>query len=150
MNLLPRKILLFHLHAYQSLLWNRTVEKYLSDFKCKKFVYSQGEFLFPVVKLNNVEIPLIGFDYSCDEKVQKIVDEILDKEGLNERDFILKSLPRFSLTGDSRNLISEVKDLEVGELEEDDLNSGKKKLLVKFFLKKGCYATVYIKDIFSR
>ena len=51
-------------------------------------------------------------------------------------------MPELSQEGDERNLLTEIEDLEV--MEKDD-----NKIKIKFFLKKGCYATEAIKFLFT-
>jgi tRNA pseudouridine13 synthase len=151
LKLIPRRTLLFYLHSYQSLLWNKTVVKYLSKFKCKEMEYSRGKLLFPLEIIENKKIPMIGFDYDCeDEEIDDIITEIMSEEDLTPRSFIFKQLPKLSLEGGPRDLISVVEEVSFGSLEDDDLNAGKKKILVKFYLKKGSYATMFIKDLFSK
>lgn len=53
------------------------------------------------------------------------------------------------LEGSSRKALVEVKDLEVNPLEKDELNPGKKKVVLKFFLTKGSYATMVIKKLLN-
>jgi tRNA(Glu) U13 pseudouridine synthase TruD len=63
------------------------------------------------------------------------------------RDFILRDFPEISLEGDYRKVIIQLIDLEISDADEDELNIGKKKIIVEFFLEKGAYATMAIKNI---
>ncbi|MBW2983851.1 tRNA pseudouridine(13) synthase TruD [Candidatus Woesearchaeota archaeon] len=131
---IPKKLLLMYIHSYQSLLWNKTALK-LKDEK------------------ENIKVPIIGFgsdiDEIKDERVKSIVKEIMDEEKLTERDFIIRELQGLSPEGDKRDLFAEVRKLRVIEKSEDELNKGKKKIRISFFLKKGCYATEAIKAMFK-
>lgn len=126
----PEKILLIYVHAYQSYIWNETVEEYTKKER------------------EQTEIPLIGFGTEIEDKeLQKIIEKILTKENLTLRDFIIREFPYISLEGTSRKLYSEIENLEIGKEETDELNEGKKKISIKFFLKKGSYATMAVKHL---
>ncbi|MBW2969166.1 tRNA pseudouridine(13) synthase TruD [Candidatus Woesearchaeota archaeon] len=116
---IPKKILSLYIHAYQSLLWNKQAKKNSEEI-----------------------IPIIGFD-------TKIDSEIIKQEKITNRDFIIKQIPQLSSEGGERKRIVEAKELFISELEEDEINSGKKKVLIKFILPKGSYATEYIKNLFQ-
>ncbi|MFC1691796.1 tRNA pseudouridine(13) synthase TruD [Nanoarchaeota archaeon] len=130
---LPKKLIMLFLHAYQSFIWNKTAEEY--------------------VKLNganDIKIPLVGFGYEeSDEKVDNLINKLLKEEKITPRDFIIKQLQGLSAEGAERNLLLGVKNLEIGKLEEDELNPGKKKINLKFFLPKGSYATEFVKQILT-
>jgi tRNA pseudouridine13 synthase len=119
---IPKKILLLYINAYQSHLWNKMTKD-----------------------TNNEKLPLIGFN--TDETSE--IKEILKREGISSRDFIIRSIPELSQEGDTRKVFVDVKNLEIGDLEDDELNSQKKKVLIKFFLTKGSYATQVIKQMFE-
>ena len=129
---IPMHVLIFFVHAYQSELWNRTAEE------LSKTV------------INNIEVPIIGFgsEFATDD-IRKITETILREEGINQRDFILKSFPELSSEGSTRKLYTDVTDLKIGELEDDELNKGMKKVTISFFLTKGCYATMAIRHMFK-
>ncbi len=119
---LPKKILLLYIHSYQSYLWNEMAK----DSKEEK-------------------LPLIGFSTEGSEEV----DSILEKEGITRRDFIIRQIPELSAEGGEREVFAEVNGLELGRLEDDELNPGKKKVRISFRLGKGSYATQAIKQMFS-
>ncbi|MBW2992591.1 tRNA pseudouridine(13) synthase TruD [Candidatus Woesearchaeota archaeon] len=120
---LALKILKIYVHAYQSYLWNKIALQIDED----------------------CEIPIIGFDTEVkDEKIEKIMKE----EGINYRDFIIKEIPELSSEGGKRELFVKPKDFEILEKGEDELNKGKKKIKLKFFLPKGSYATEAIRQLF--
>ena len=117
---LNKKILMMYIHAYQSHLWNALTEKHKED----------------------IILPLIGFETENNE-----AEALLKKDGLSTRDFIFREIPELSSSGDSRNIYAEAEKLEIGIPEDDELNKGKKKLKLKFFLKKGSYATEFIRQV---
>ena len=119
---------MLYLHSYQSYLWNTIAEKMNKE----------------------AELPIIGFGTEFeDDEIKQEIEELMKEENITLRDFIIKQLPNLSLEGDSRQLYSEIKDLNISELEDDELNQGKKKCTVKFFLEKGCYATEVIKALLN-
>ena len=62
--------------------------------------------------------------------------------------FIIREIPELSAEGGERMLYMEVEELEMRELEPDELNPVKKKVLLSLKLPKGCYATVLIDFLF--
>ncbi|MFH1770562.1 MAG: tRNA pseudouridine(13) synthase TruD [archaeon] len=128
---IPFRILLLFVHAYQSRMFNETIEQIDNE--------------------KNIEVPMVGFGFECkDKKIAKIVEAIIKKEGVSERDFIVQSIPGLSCEGDVRELYIIPKNLEIGELEKDELNKDKYKVKISFSLPKGAYATNVIKQIVSQ
>ncbi|MBN1644911.1 tRNA pseudouridine(13) synthase TruD, partial [Candidatus Woesearchaeota archaeon] len=116
---IPRKILSLYVHSYQSLLWNQQAKNSTEE-----------------------TVPIIGFNTLIDSK-------IIEKEGIKLRDFIIKEIPQLSSEGGERKRLVEAANVSISELEKDELNCGKKKILIKFTLPKGSYATEYIRQLFS-
>lgn len=127
---IPRKILQLYVHAFQSEVWNSAAEK-LGKSKA------------------NISIPLVGFGTELEGKAGKTVSALLKKEKVDLRDFIIRQIPELSSEGSSRALFAEVKNLKIIAVEEDELNKGKKKVVLEFSLPKGSYATLVIKNIFG-
>jgi len=122
-----KKLLRLYIHAYQSLIFNKTIKEYLKTEKQQQ------------------KIPIIGFGTELEkypEELQKIIKDILQKENITERDFITVKMPELSEEGSERNLLTEIENLEVIEKEDN-------KIKIKFFLKKGCYATEAIKYLLT-
>lgn len=140
LKLLPKRLLKLYVHSYQSYLWNETVARYIETGT--KVTYSQGNLIFSKNKKPIQEIPLIGFAYkTTNEEIDKIVQEILKKENITLRDFIIKQIPELSMEGSQRLLCSEIKNLEIKK--EDN------HYLIKFSLNKGSYATIVIRKLFA-
>ncbi len=109
----------FYINAYQSYLWNK------------------------LAKISNKEIvPILGFLTEEDD-----YDEILEKEGVGKIDFIMREMPEIAAEGSERERVMEVKNFKIISFEDDELNKGKKKEVVSFFLPKGSYATVVIENL---
>ncbi|MBI4738421.1 tRNA pseudouridine(13) synthase TruD [Candidatus Woesearchaeota archaeon] len=140
---------LLYVHAYQSWLWNETAKRYIrmmyDQSKVKSVKSPVGELLFlknPSDK-DNVEIPLVGFatEYS-DTTIKGIVRAVLHEEGVKERDFVIRSLPELSSEGGMRSLLVGVEDFKVEKVDETTWK-------LSFFLPKGAYATMLIRQLFS-
>ncbi len=118
---IPKKLLKLYVHAYQSYLWNLSLKDYL-DLSIKK----------------NIKIPLVGFGTEIEDKqIGGIVGKIMDKEGIDFRSFINRSIPELSLEGDYRDAFTEINELRI-------LENGDDSIKLSFFLEKGSYATVAI------
>lgn len=124
-----RKILNMYVHAYQSWIWNRAADE-----------ISKAEV--------DVKIPLVGFSTELKGEAGRVVERIMREEGISFRDFIIRQIPELSSEGDERELFAEASGLEAEE-GNDELNDGKKKIKLKFRLKKGSYATIFVKSLFS-
>lgn len=125
---IPSKILLLFVHAYQSLIFNKTIKSLNFD--------------------KNVKIPIVGFATEFENNnIKKIVEDLLSADKMSQHDFVIRSIPRLSSAGELRDLYVEPENLVVKELEKDDLNKNKYKLKLSFSLPKGCYATNVVKQI---
>jgi len=125
---IDKKILSFYIHAYQSSIWNKIAKE-----------YDDGK---------NRIIPIVGFDTELKGEIGKKIQEELKKDNLTQRSFIFRELPEITSAGSERKQYAEAKNLEIRKLENDEMNPGMKKIKLKFFLPKGCYATEFIKHIF--
>jgi tRNA pseudouridine13 synthase len=124
---LSLKILRIYVHSYQSYIWNKAAEKIEDD----------------------IELPIIGFDTEMEDgRIKDALDKIMQDEGIKQRDFIIKEFPELSCGGGKRRVFVTAKDFEALEKGEDELNKGKYKIKLKFFLPKGSYATEAIKQLF--
>jgi tRNA pseudouridine13 synthase len=149
MKKIPSRMLRMYVHAFQSYLWNETLANYLKQFTHKEVAYSLGKFIFNDQK-TSLEIPLIGFDTEFDDgKIENIAVTLMEKEGVELFDFVIKQIPDLSREGESRKAFVDVKDFKFGSVETDDLNLGKKKVKVSFELGKGSYATMVIRKLFA-
>jgi len=155
----PLRLLRMYVNAYQSYLWNETIARYLKSKVelaseiVAEVSYSQGKLVFVRNKesLIDLDIPLIGFSPLVieDAKLKDLITEIMNEENLGPNDFVIKQIPELSLEGDSRKAVVAVQNLVIRSIEEDELNHSKKKILLKFSLSKGSYATMVVKRLFS-
>ena len=167
---LPKNLLIMFIYAYQSYLFN----KILSERIRKKIPLNEaivGDIIFPVrkglvdengiiVKENNLEKVnrqiskgnavvsgiLFGSDSIFSEgEMGEIEHKIIENEKIDPRDFIIPEIPRISSSGSRRPILAPMKELDF-KLVKDELNEGKKALVLKFELKKGCYATSLLRE----
>lgn len=139
---MPWKTLNMYIHAYQSKLWNETAKELLKGSP----TLNSGAISIDNIK--NMKLPLIGFATEVQDKdVKQIVERILQNEDIKKEDFVIRAIPDLSSAGNERDLFIEIRDLNIGKLENDELNQGKKKVKVSFSLGKGSYATEVIKAL---
>ena len=151
-------MLKLYIHSYQSFLFNKALEQFIKSNKNNEKTYNKE--LIKNEKINNdnlindktflinVKIPLIGFATELsNKKIEKIIKKILEQEQISPRDFIIRQIPDLSQEGSERNLLIKINDFEIISIENDELNKNKEKIIVKFSLPKGCYATVLIENL---
>jgi tRNA pseudouridine13 synthase len=119
MRLIPLKIRKLYIHAYQSELFNEAVDSYVKESS------------------KNIKIPLIGFGTESSD----IYRGIMAREEITTRDFIIRGMQELSSEGAERNAFVTIKNFKVISKGNDELNKGKKKIIVSFSLPKGSYAT---------
>mgnify|MGYP001163227404 CR=1 FL=1 len=139
-----KKLVKIYIHAFQSYLWNKYASEYVRKYgkNIKNSDYSLGKLYFGDIE--NKKIPLVGFGTDIDEEMKILLKE----EGISQRDFLIKSIPELSSEGDERDLIVKAENVKIEKLANDDLNKGKKKVVISFNLPKGSYATMFIKSLF--
>lgn len=127
----PKKTLSLFVHAFQSLLWNKAVSLFLD----KNPVFDKDAIL-----------PILGFS---SQDLDVFSKEVLKEESLTQRNFIIRSIPDLSSEGSSRNVWATAEKLSVSKLDDDEFFPVKKKVVLSFFLKKGSYATEFIRQNFG-
>ncbi|MCM2325411.1 MAG: tRNA pseudouridine(13) synthase TruD [Candidatus Woesearchaeota archaeon] len=145
----PFSILKMFIHSVQSYLWNEAASELLRTYKHHEISYNQGVFVFPKEPVKNIIIPLVSFDTEFGTEIKEIYEKILLRNKIDARDFIIRAIPNITPKGNDRELMADVNELSIGKLEDDDLNTGKKKIMVSFELGKGSYATIVIREMFN-
>jgi len=120
---IPIKLFRFYIHAYQSYIFNEALRQY--------------------IKFNDFDLSKIK------DKKLPIVENIMSSEKTGFRDFILREFPDGSQEGDQRLAVIGTDGFRITDYGDDELNSGKKKARINFALPKGCYATVFIENLFA-
>ncbi|MEK6869502.1 MAG: tRNA pseudouridine(13) synthase TruD [Nanoarchaeota archaeon] len=141
LKITPFKMLKLYVHSYQSFLFNKALEEYISiSMVGNKANYDE-------------KIPIVGFSTELKElknkQIKKIIEKIMEEEKITERDFIIRAIPDLSSEGSERNAFIKINDFKIIKAEKDELNEGKKKVVVSFSLPKGCYATVLMDFLFN-
>jgi tRNA pseudouridine13 synthase len=161
---MPTNIRKMMLSAYQSYLWNECVKavlkKVLKHDQMYKIDYNVGDLVFykDIRESQLKEVPetirLIGPRMDMTEAEEKVIGQVLNKEGLKLKDFDIQDK-----TGDffgvrERFVIVHPTGFNIGEPQVDEMNDrGKKNILkitLSFELPKGSYATIVTKRIFNR
>lgn len=131
-----KKTFLMFLHAFQSKLFNEILEQALNegvDFTI------QGQ----------KRIPLFGYKSKIDSgKLGEIEKEILKSNNVELEDFKIPELTYLSLKGDYRMALVEVNNLDL-EIKDDEIYEGTKKIVAKFDLPSGVYATTFLGNFFD-
>lgn len=154
---IPKFTLMIYLHSYQSRLFNKLLSFVVKKSFSETFIVNQEQKLFfpkktmkkmteTVLLDSDLEIPLAGFGVEVDKKIIKDYKEILQTEAIDEREFIIRSIPGMSLEGTNRKAFVKAENVLVSPLENDELNKDKK-IVVSFELPKGSYATTYLKSL---
>jgi len=169
---LPRRLCSILLQSYQSYLFNRFLsqrllrgipinEPQVGDCVVKtdsnglptrtyvKASLGKLEELREAVRkgIMYVAIPLIGFKQLPSEGLQGDIERaILESELVAPCDFYVSSMPEMSAPGEPRAAMTPIIDIRLETPERDELNKGKKKMLVSFTLHRGCYATIVLRE----
>ncbi|TAL57412.1 MAG: tRNA pseudouridine(13) synthase TruD [Nanoarchaeota archaeon] len=141
----PRRLLMIYVHSVQSHLFNELVNSYLDNVESATVPYSRGEFFFPKQQAEQREILIPGFSMEFLPEEESLTKELLQRHGLSEPDFLNRSLPELNAESIRRKLLMKVENFNISASEADELNEGKQKLSVSFFLGKGSYATIVCK-----
>jgi tRNA pseudouridine13 synthase len=132
---MERKSLLMYVHSLQSHIFNQVLELALGES-------------FDFTKKGQQKIPLMGYRTRIEEEpLMEIEVTVLKNNGIDLGDFNLLEIPFLRIKGDLRDAVVPIKDLEV-ELEDDDEHEDAKKMILKFILKKGTYATTFLENFF--
>ena len=171
LQVLPKNLLTMFVYAYQSYLFNRMISTRIKQgLPLHQAVI--GDVVLPIEnnEITMKEIPvhasniekvnmqlkrgrgfvsgiLLGSDSTYSQGIMgKIEQEIIETEGVDQRDFIVPELPFVSSYGTRRALLSPVSQLSF-QISQDELHLKKQKALICFDLRKGCYATSFLREI---
>jgi tRNA pseudouridine13 synthase len=168
---LPKNLLLMFVNAYESYLFNMMLSERLrrkipfhravvGDLVCPVRKNLMTEEYIPVIEVNlekvNTQLSkrkavvtglLVGSDVVvADGEMGAIEQMVVAKEKIVPRDFIIPDIPFLSSSGSRRALLAMVPSVE-SMLQPDEQNEGKQKLILRFELHKGCYATSLLREI---
>ncbi|MGB9749185.1 MAG: tRNA pseudouridine(13) synthase TruD [Candidatus Woesearchaeota archaeon] len=146
---IPKELLMMYVHSVQSLIFNKALSMVIFENLNNTFTvsYNFGRFYFAeqeeLLKIRNLKLPLVGFGMNENYEFKDVVEEILAEYKLNEEDFIIRKIPEISSAGSFRNAVERVENFNYSFFEENN----KRNAILEFQLKKGCYATVFLKQI---
>ncbi len=125
---IPKPIRKMYIHAYQSWIFNKALEK----------TEAKGKLIVP------------GYESKLgNSKFDKEVKRILAEEGISLSDFKCARVPEIASAGDFREAVVKVKKFKAGKIQKDELNKGRSKIKLEFELSKGVYATVLLQELFN-
>ena len=156
---IDRRYLVFVLNAYQSYLFNEVLTGRLAELAVahglgmNHYTYRWGTFLFyeqlPAAlfkSLTRTNLPVPGYDSDLgDAESRRVVERVLEREGIVLADLRVRQLPRISVHGIERPMLLLPEDFSLSDPVEDELYNGKKKMIVEFGLQRGGYATLVVK-----
>jgi len=149
LRLIPKNILLMYVHAYQSLLFNEVLRKYIKENDLAAVaVDGPVPLLIPTKAIPDAKIPIFGFGTEGVPVFGAWYEEVLAREGLVPRDFVVRQLPFLTVEGGERDAFFIVNDLTIGDPEPDDIFPEFRKQKLTFSLPKGCYATMVVKCLY--
>ncbi len=139
---LPKGIQYLFVHAYQSFLFNQLVNLRLEKgFGVKQI---EGDKIIN----DKIHLPLFGYETQFSSGLAgQLEREVLKKEDISLLDFKNQDYGALSSQGEYRKFVSEVYDLKLEEITDDEINPGKKKIKLSFVLDKGQYATNLLREL---
>ncbi|MCX6695241.1 MAG: tRNA pseudouridine(13) synthase TruD [Candidatus Altiarchaeota archaeon] len=125
---LPKNLSMMFVHAYQSYVFNKALSE------CLK----RG--------LSVEKLPLAGTETGVDE----ITARMMDEDSVKPEYFRIREMPELSSRGEYRDCFKQAYDFTVLETGVDELNEGKNKLVIRFRLEKGNYATTVLREVMKK
>nr|AAU84260.1 conserved hypothetical protein [uncultured archaeon GZfos9C4] len=175
-SVLPKNLQKLFVHAYQAYLFNLVLsrrmkqnlpfdEALVGDVVCfrdrfgladlhkdrvEKVTEDKIEAINRLIKRGRafVTVPAFGYETEFAEGVEgEIERKVLGGGGVELNDFYIEKIPEISSKGIRRPVLVPVKvELSGEEVSDDDMNPGRNKVKLKFFLPKGSYATVVLRE----
>lgn len=100
------------------------------------------------IDLKNESILLPGYNTKFSEgRLGDIEKQVLKKNSIQFSDFYIPEIPFLMFKGARRRAFSQVKEFNA-ELENDEIYSGSKKIILSFVLNSGVYATTFLEQFF--
>lgn len=138
---IPKNLIKLYVNAYQSYLFN----KLLSLLWLKLLEEHGFEEAFKILLKEFKFIPVVGSElklnmlYTYRSKLKDLLDEILNVEGISLEDFNIKTLG-IEIKGDYRSTVAKAHGVRI----TFDRNT----LRMFFTLDRGCYATMFLRELF--
>jgi len=145
--------------AYQSHLWNEVLRKIIRPINENSLKISRGiagDYLFYTRLddknkgyLSRLIIPMPASNIRMpDTYTETFYSEVLKESDLKSPMFNIRKIRQAFFKGIERKAVMAPEELSV-DYSDDEIYQGKKKLVLDFFLPRGCFGTIFIKRIFS-
>ena len=145
--------------AYQSHLWNEVLRKIIRPISENSLRTSRGiagDYLFYTRLddknkgyLSRLIIPMPASNIRMpDTFTETLYSEVLKENDITSPMFNMRKIRQAFFKGIERNAVVVPEELSVDH-SDDEIYQGKKKLVLDFFLPRGCFGTIFIKRIFS-
>jgi len=145
--------------AYQSHLWNEVLRKIIRSISGNSLKTSRGiagDYLFYTRLddknkgyLSRLIIPMPASNIRMpDTFTETLYSEVLKENDITSPMFNMRKIRQAFFKGIERKAVVIPEELSV-DYSEDEIYQGKKKLVLDFFLPRGCFGTIFIKRIFS-
>jgi len=145
--------------AYQSHLWNEVLRKIIQSISGNSLNISRGiagDYLFYTHLddknkgyLSRLIVPMPASNIRMpDTFTETLYSEVLKENDIKSPMFNIRKIRQAFFKGIERKTLVIPEELFV-DYSEDEIYQGKKKLVLDFFLPRGCFGTIFIKRIFS-
>lgn len=153
----PEEMSLFF-SAYQSHVWNvvlqRIIGKICTD-KVKIYQGIAGDYFFytepddeQIKYLKNLSFPIPASNIKLpDTLTETVYSEVLRESNVKLSFFNIREIRQAFFKGTERNAVVVPEDLII-DYSDDEIYAGKKRLVLKFFLPRGSFGTMFIKRLF--
>ncbi len=126
------KTLLIMCAALQSKLFNELLQRAIDER----------------ISLNDASLQLLGYNSKFSSgRIGELEREVLRDNGLELKDFQVPQLPSLSLKSSIRKAFFQVRELDI-ETKDDEIFTPSKKIILKFVLDSGTYATTLLEQFF--
>jgi len=168
---LPKNLITMFVYAYQSYLFNKMLSQRIKKdlpfdhavigdtvIEIKDEKNTENYFQvnsFNIDKVNKqikrgkavVSSVLIGANTEFSNgEMGEIEESVFEKESIDKRDFIIPKLPLASSMGTRRGVYTPLENVSY-QIKNDSLNPEMMQVRLKFDLRKGCYATSFLREI---
>jgi len=152
LRVIHKKIRSLFVHSYQSYLFNLGLDAIIRQGKFREIDFIDAKLAIPTdsVALDlELELPNPSHDF-VDSAYDDAIKTALEKDAMSLDTLKSTRMPELSLGSVMRKAFIVPEDLKVLDSGDDELNEGKKKIVLSFVLEKGCYATMLVKCLFAK
>ena len=161
LDVIPTRLKLIHLFAYQSFLWNVAVARWVREHDSGRDRLDVPSLCGPLTcwKYPNAELaaalrsksfPLIDHATTYeDQDFGAIMTEVLARRGLRQSDLRTRDISGMRLQEEMRPLALQPQGLEILGPTPDEEFQGRLKMELRFSLPRGAYATLVVKRLFA-